>query len=119
MRLNQYAKRSDEGVFTSLHQPAFDPHLAVGLDPDRIARRKAKRVYFETFMQTRGINLTQFAARVACSHSYISRIVSGDRTPSLDTTVHLAKFMEVPLQQLADVLVGEGEPGDVEVDGGR
>lgn len=102
-----------------------DPHLVVGLSPHRVNRRKQRQTDFHLLLARNGLNLTQVAVRTGLSMSYISRIVSGVRTPSLLTTIELARALNMGLVEMAGMLL-PGEPipvpgavGTVEVLHGR
>lgn len=92
------------------HRPKPDPHRAVRLNPGMIARRKQRTTAFRTLLQGRGVNLTQLARMTGFSHSYISRIVDGRRTPSLRTTVDLAVHLGIGLVEMAEILLQEDIP---------
>lgn len=90
-------------VSTVVNAP--DPHEAVGLDPRHRRRRKEIERRFHMLMAERNLNLTQLADRLQMSHSYVSRVASGHRTPSFQAARDLARVLEVKIDQLADILL--------------
>lgn len=86
-----------------------DPHRIVGLSATRVNRRKQRQTDFHLLLARADLNLTQIAARSGLSQSYVSRIVAGTRTPSLKSTVDLARSLGLTLPEMASILL----PGEV------
>lgn len=84
----------------------LDPMARVGLRKDLRDRRRARTKWLTQAMEHAGHTMTTLAAASGTDLSYISRIISAHRTPSLNVTVLLARALGVPLQELADVLIG-------------
>lgn len=51
-------------------------------------------------MESRGISQKELAARMKCSPSYVSQILSGYRIPTLETVENVAKSLGVDPSQL-------------------
>lgn len=90
------------------HFDEIDPNAMVAVDSTSILRRRYIRKYLEDIMKAKGWNIAQFAAMCGLHHSYLSRIISGHRTPSLHTAMVLSVALERPLAEVANVLVGAG-----------
>lgn len=82
-----------------------DPHRIVGLSAHRVNKRKQRKTDFHFALERRGLNLTQVASRTGLSMSYISRIVSGQRCPSLLTTIELARALGLGLLEMTAMLL--------------
>lgn len=95
-----------------------DPHRVVGLSAHRVNKRKQRRTDFHLALERRGVNLTQLASRTGLSMSYISRIVSGVRTPSLLTTIELARALGLGIVEMAGMLLPD-EPIPVRAEVGH
>jgi transcriptional regulator with XRE-family HTH domain len=52
------------------------------------------------FLDQTGATQAEFAARVGVQQSLISRIVNGERTPSLPLAVRIASEASIPLESL-------------------
>ena len=65
---------------------------------------------FKELIDKRGLTQRAVAERINTTETTISRYVSGDRTPNIETAVELASVLGVTL----DVLVG-AEPPDVNI----
>lgn len=76
--------------------------------------RKVRATYMGGVMAARGYTRASLAFHLNLDQSYISRIISGDRTPSLEVAVGLAAHIGVPLAELADAMLGRA-PATTEV----
>lgn len=56
-------------------------------------------------MDTAGLNMSILAGKCAVHYSYISRIVSGERQPSLLVARRMAQALGIPLEAMADILL--------------
>jgi transcriptional regulator with XRE-family HTH domain len=80
--------------------------------PSRVLRGDF-RGWLRTAMRERGVSQRALAMRTGVSHSTISRLLSEDRTPSLDTAVAIIRVLGPrPLQVLPvagrrEVIVGD------------
>lgn len=72
--------------------------------PRAIRERRAR--FLSRQMEAGGFTRASLAQEMGLDHSYISRLVSGHRTPSLEVAVVLAQKFHLPLAELAEVLVG-------------
>jgi transcriptional regulator with XRE-family HTH domain len=57
---------------------------------------KTFRHWLELEMKSRGLSSRQLAASSGVDHSTISRLLYGDRSPSLETATRLARAIEAP-----------------------
>lgn len=64
-----------------------------------------RRTWMLARMDEAGLTTAALADKLHLDTTYVSRIVNGHRTPSLEVTVALAIALGVDLDQLADVLV--------------
>lgn len=87
----------------------IDAHRLVGLSAHRLRMRRQRESDIRRLLSDRGLNLTMVAARMALSHSYISRIVSGTRTPSLQVAIDMAAVLRIPLAEMAAHLLPEAK----------
>lgn len=68
--------------------------------------RERRSTYLRRHMEKCGFTRGSLADLMGVDQSYISRIVSGVRTPSLEVSVALSERLGVPLAELATALVG-------------
>jgi transcriptional regulator with XRE-family HTH domain len=60
------------------------------------------------YLGTMAINLTGIAVVTGLTQGYLSRIFSGERTPSLPVAKKIAKALDLNLQELVDLLEKKG-----------
>lgn len=103
------------------HQPRPNPHRFVGLSEQRIRVRQRKRLIFNRLLLARDLTYAKVAEMCALNHSYISRIVNGQRVPSLQTCADIAWVLGLKLEVVARLVIPdlqlhgcafEGSPGD-------
>lgn len=84
--------------------PAPSP---LGRIREELKKRRSKRkvVLIHQMEDVCGLTMTGLAVRTGVDISYISRIFSGARVPSLDTSVRLAAALQMTLQEFADILI--------------
>lgn len=70
----------------------------------RVGRARGRGEYLRGAMERGGFTRASLAAKLGVDQSYVSRIVSGGRTPSLEVAVAMAGYLGVPLVELAHVL---------------
>lgn len=92
--------------FHVAHIPEAEPQRAVALQKWRRERRRQLRVYLMLKIAERGWTITHMAQTCEINLSYLSRIINGYRTPSLETTMRIARAFGVPLEELANMVVG-------------
>lgn len=96
-------------TYTVSAAPALNPHRLTGLSARRRRLHLQRKSDFWALLDSRNLNLTQVAARTALSHSYISRIIAGSRTPSLRATLDLARVLGLTLAEMASYLLPDTE----------
>lgn len=86
-------------------RPALDPPAVSALRRELKMAREARRARFVMYMERAGHTMTSLAHETGIDRSYISRIISGTRTPALDTTIRLSRALRVGLDDLARTLM--------------
>lgn len=65
----------------------------------------ARRRFLIAAMEDAGYTMGTLAARLKLDTTYISRVVNGHRTPSLEVAAALAAVLNIPIGELVEVLV--------------
>lgn len=86
-------------------RPALDPPAVAALRRELKVAREARRARFVMYMEQAGHTMTSLAQATGIDRSYISRIISGTRTPALDTTIRLSRALRVGLEEVARTLM--------------
>jgi transcriptional regulator with XRE-family HTH domain len=66
---------------------------------------RARRSFLLAKMDEAGLTTAALADKLALDTTYVSRIVNGHRTPSLEVAMALAVVLGVKLDDLAEILV--------------
>ena len=99
----------NQGVATTRnHPPTQEPGRPAA---DLTATLELVGPRLRRFRESRGLKLTEVAAQAGMSKSTLSRLETGQRRPSLELLLPLARLYRVPL----DELVGAPEVGDPRV----